>query len=100
MHRFAVVAAAQTGIPAGGAVVAEGRKMTGVVDTVPVGSWGSRVKGEPSAVGRNFVVVVERDTGDVCCSLPRIPDDRRRMSVSERRIEVGSQPSKAGVGDH
>lgn len=95
-----MVDAARTGIPAGRAVAAEGRKTAGVVDKARVGSWGSRVKGEPSAIGRNFVVVVERDTGDASCSLPRTPDGRLRMSVSGRRIEAGSQPSKAGVGDH
>ena len=87
---------ARTGISADGAVVAEGRKTAGV-DKAPVGSWGRRVKGEPSAVGRSFVVVVERDTDDAC-SRPRNPDGLR-MSVSEQRIEVGSQPSKAGVED-
>lgn len=90
------MADARTGMAADEAVVAEGRKMAGV-DKVPVDSWGRQVKGGPSAVGRNSVVVVVRDTGDVCF-LPRIPDGLQ-MSVSEQHIEVGSQPSKVGVED-
>jgi len=90
------MADARTGMSADGVVVAGGRKTAGV-DKAPVDLWGRQVKGEPSAVGRNFVVVVVRDTGDVCF-LPRIPDGLQRL-VSEQRIEVGTQPSKVGVED-